>query len=120
MFAVAFPRRAFVIASCSAEIVRQRIVDVGRRHRRMPGTNRDLMQVGHHIADRVQSLDAAALMRIDLDAADLVVTGAERRGKLGADVTSEHRIDNVEGLPAAIAQHRGHFAAMALERGRMG
>ena len=85
----------------------------------MSGPDRDLVQVGYHVADGIQPVHAALLMRVDLDAADLRVPRSQRGCEFGANVASQHRINHVKTLARAIAQHRDDVAALPLERNGM-
>ncbi len=60
-----------------AQIVRQGIVDVGSCDSGVAGADGDLVKVGHHVTDSVQSLHRRLLMGIDFQASDIIVTRAE-------------------------------------------
>src|SRR6478609_8307786 len=94
--------RARPFGSGRAEIASQSIVDGGGGDGRVAGPDADLVDVADHVADRVQPLDARALVRIDQQVANLVALRPQLRGQLALHLAAKHRVDRVELALAAI------------------
>ena len=96
-----FPRAA---RCASARIGRQRLVNVSGCDGRVTGPDRDLMQVGHDIARGVDPRHRRLLMRIDLEASDIIALRAEAGCQDRPRLTAERRIKNVNRNVAVVAR----------------
>jgi len=93
-------------------------MDRGRGDTGVSGSDGELMQIGNHVARRVKAGNRGLLVRIDLEAANLIAARAERGGEIGAHVAAEHRIEHVEPQALAVAQHGLDAVVAQFERNR--